>query len=153
MNEKTMKAMFSNKSDLWKTPKDMYDLFIKNGYFDPCPSNPRFNGLEIKWSDKNFVNPPYSEIEKWVDKAIYEVYNNQSIVFLLVPSRTDTKWFHKLLNTNDISVTLTFIKGRLKFGESKNTATFPSVIIRISKTHQTEFGRKCYSGNKRGLIS
>lgn len=121
------KVVFSHKSDLWKTPKEIYDHYIDNGYFDPCPSNPTFNGLEIEWKKKNFVNPPYSQISKWVDKAIEENQKGKLVV-LLVPSRTDTKWFQKLWWHYPNS-SFEFIAGRLHFNESKNGAPFPSVII------------------------
>jgi len=60
-----IKACLTNNSDLWKTPKNLYDYYVtKRQWFDPCPTNPKFNGLEIGWKKQNFVNPPYSQIEK-----------------------------------------------------------------------------------------
>ena len=72
------------------------------------------------------MNPPYGrEIGKWIKKA-YESSLNGATVVCLLPSRTDTKWFHDYIyNKAEIE----FIKGRLKFGNSKNSAPFPSMIV------------------------
>jgi site-specific DNA-methyltransferase (adenine-specific) len=73
-----------------------------------------------------FCNPPYSEIEKWVAKAFYESRKDNAVVVLLIPARTDTKYFHNyILHRSEIR----FVKGRLKFGNQKNAAPFPSMVI------------------------
>lgn len=121
--------MFSKKSDHWSTPIDIYEKFINDGYIDPCPLHSKEDNLNIDFGNvKLFINPPYSDIKSWVEFAIrhHKKYKNE-IVFL-VPSRTDTKWFHRLL---DYGVELEFIKGRLKFGGSGNPAPFPSVYIKL----------------------
>lgn len=81
-----------------------------------------------------FCNPPYGrEIGKWVRKA-YETqksawnYKHKTIVVMLVPSRTDTKWFHDYIYNKE-NVEVRFLKGRLKFGNAKNSAPFPSMIV------------------------
>jgi len=112
----------------WKTPKMVYQILDAEFHFDfdPCPQNPKFNGLEQEWGRVNFVNPPYGrEISKWVEKALEEYSKGKTIV-LLVASRTDTKWWHDLMRCAD---QIRFIKGRLKFDDSKNSAPFPSAII------------------------
>ena len=121
------KVLVSRKSDNWATPKYIYDKYIESGYFDPCPLNNCFNGLEIEWEDKNFINPPYSNIKAWVDKAIDQHKKGKECV-LLIPARTDTKYFRKLV---DYGVEITFITGRLHFSES-NSAPFPSCFIRLN---------------------
>lgn len=73
-----------------------------------------------------FCNPPYSEISKWVEKAFYETRKDNTLVVLLIPARTDTKYFHNyILHRTEIR----FVKGRLKFGDSKNSAPFPSMVV------------------------
>lgn len=126
MSEK-LKGCFSHKSDHWTTPKVLYDLYVKeNGHFDPCPLHcVSFDGLSIPWKEKNFVNPPYSQIDKWVDKAIQESKLHKKVV-LLLPVRTDTKWFEKL---SKYGITVHFFTGRLKFGDSKNSAPFPLMLV------------------------
>ena len=50
------------------------------------------------------------------------------IAVMLVPARTDTGWFHEYIyNKKDVEVR--FLKGRLKFGGSKNSAPFPSMVV------------------------
>ena len=73
-----------------------------------------------------FCNPPYSEILKWCEKAFYESKNPNTLIVMLIPSRTDTRYFHDyILHRTEIR----FVKGRLKFGDSKNSAPCPSMIV------------------------
>lgn len=73
-----------------------------------------------------FCNPPYSEIAKWVEKAYYEGCKDNTVVVLLIPSRTDTAYFHNfILHRSEIR----FVKGRLRFNESKMNAPFSSMIV------------------------
>lgn len=116
-------------SDHWSTPKEIYDLYVnQKGYFDPCPLHDE--GFDFEHIDKPlFVNPPYSDIAKWVEWAIINHILSRKHVVILIPSRTDTTYFHKLL---DYGVDLEFIKGRLKFGNCKTGAPFPSVLIHLN---------------------
>ena len=135
MNETTQQVMFSSKTEMWETPQDLFDRLNNQYHFnlDVCAISdnakctnyytPEINGLSQKWGGYNcWCNPPYGrEIGKWVEKA---ATSNTKVVMLL-PARTDTKWFHEwILHKADIY----FIKGRLKFGNSKNSAPFPSLI-------------------------
>jgi len=71
------------------------------------------------------MNPPYGkEIAKWIIKA-YESSLGGATVVCLIPSRTDTAWWHDYV----MKGTIRFIRGRLKFGNSKNSAPFPSAIV------------------------
>lgn len=129
-----LKGVFLHKSDDWSTPKFIYDKFVIDcGYYDPCPLNrERDCLLSDDWHEiKNiFINPPYSNIEAFVDKAIREFNysSNQDIVFLL-PVRTDTRWFQKL---SSFGCDIRFFRGRLKFGDSKGSAPFPSMLVRLN---------------------
>ena len=112
----------------WKTPKAVYQVLDAEFSFDfdPCPVNPDFDGLDIAWGKVNFVNPPYgNEIPKWIKKGFEESQKGRAVVFL-IPSRTDTKWWHDYIMK---ATEIRFIKGRLKFGDAKFNAPFPSVII------------------------
>lgn len=111
------------------TPDDIYkqldDEFHFN--FDPCPFKPTFDGLMVEWKERNYVNPPYGKYVKlWIGKAINESRKGHLVVILL-PSRTDTAWFHDgvLPHADEIR----FIRGRLKFKGAENSAPFPSMII------------------------
>ena len=120
------KVMFSSAHDNWSTPKDVYDSLNREFMFDfdPCPIGGN-GGLEQSWGCSNFVNPPYSDIKKWVEKGYQEFRQGKQVV-LLIPSRTDTRWWHDYVMK---ATEIRFIKGRLKFGGSKNSAPFPSCIV------------------------
>jgi phage N-6-adenine-methyltransferase len=132
------KVLFSSNSDEWETPQDLFNELNQEFRFDLDVAATRENkkcknyfskdldGLKQSWQGSYvFCNPPYSQISKWVKKASGEANSNTKVVMLL-PARTDTKWFHKYIyNKTEIR----FIKGRLKFSNSKNSAPFPSMIV------------------------
>ena len=74
-----------------------------------------------------FCNPPYGRaIGEWVEKAYREGTKDGTIVVMLIPARTDTKYFHDfILHRSEIR----FISGRLKFGEAAQSAPFPSMLV------------------------
>ena len=140
MNEKTRGVMFSSKTDLWETPSELFEELNKEFNFnvDVCalPQNakcktfytPEDDGLSKKWVGPVWCKPPYGRtISEWVKKANEEQKNGNTVVMLL-PARTDTKWFHEYIY-NKNKVEIRFIKGRLKFGGTKNSAPFPSMIV------------------------
>ena len=117
----------------WRTPKEVYDqLHAEFDFdFDPCPSDPDFDGLEVEWGKRNFVNPPYGrEIVKWCKKALEEHAKGKTIV-MLVASRTDTEWWHDCIMRAD---EIRFIRGRLRFEGYPNNgcAPFPSAVAIFS---------------------
>ena len=114
----------------WKTPRYVYDFLDKEFQFefDPCPSNPNFDGLKSKnWASMNFVNPPYgrTELPEWIKKGIEEQKKKHYSVFL-IPSRTDTQWFYEMFRN---ATEIRFIVSRIKFVGAKNSAPFPSMIV------------------------
>ena len=121
-----LKVHFSSGNDDWTTPVDVYDSLDKEFGFDddPCPIGGS-GGLEREWGSCSFVNPPYSAIKDWIKKGWEEYMKGKTIVFL-IPSRTDTRWWHSYCMKAD---EIRFIKGRLKFGNSKNSAPFPSCVV------------------------
>ena len=131
-----MSVRFLSQSVDWSTPDHVYkDLDAEFHFdFDPCPLYGKDNGpdgLSIEWGRSNFVNPPYGrEIGKWTSKAVQEWHKGKTVV-MLIPSRTDTKWWH-----NDIMIAdeIRFIAGRLKFGGAVNNAPFPSAVVIFSGT-------------------
>jgi hypothetical protein len=130
---------FSSAYQNWKTPKAFYQALDSefNFDFDPCPSNPTFNGLEVEWGKVNFVNPPYADISKWIKKA-FEEWKEGKVIVMLIPSRTDTKWWHEyVMKASEIR----FIKGRLRFGDSKNSAPFPSCLVIFTQTQESDVKR------------
>lgn len=122
-----MNVHFSSERQNWKTPKAFYQALDSEFRFDfdPCPPNPNFDGLAVEWKESNFVNPPYNEIADWVKKS-YEEHMKGKTVVMLIPSRTDTRWWHEyIMKAKEIR----FIKGRLKFDEHKHNAPFPSCVV------------------------
>jgi phage N-6-adenine-methyltransferase len=128
---------FSSKTDLWATPQEFFDKYnaLYGFNLDVCANQNNAkcsnffsiedNGLEQEWRGSCWMNPPYGrEIIHWIRKA-YESSLCGATVVCLVPARTDTKWWHEYAMKGDIE----FIKGRLKFGNSKNSAPFPSAVI------------------------
>ena len=108
---KNKEACFMHNTDDWKTPKELYDLFMKNGLIDPCPFQCKENNLIKDFGEVNlFINPPYSNIKEWVDYAIEHIRRHPfNYVLLLIPSRTDTKYFQKMLQYN-IDMGIFFLK-------------------------------------------
>jgi site-specific DNA-methyltransferase (adenine-specific) len=85
------------------------------------------NGLEKDWSgNRVFCNPPYSNISTWVEKCYREGCKDNTLVVMLIPARTDTRYFHDyILHRAEVR----FVRGRLKFGDGKNSAPFPSMLV------------------------
>ena len=124
---KGMKPLFSSITDNWKTPEMFYKALDAEFRFDfdPCPLKPTFDGLKISWGGCNWINPPYSQIAQWMKKGWEENQKGKTNVWL-IPSRTDTRWWHEYcMKAKEIR----FIKGRLKFGDATNSAPFPSCIV------------------------
>lgn len=133
-------VMFSSATDLWATPQWLFDDFNAEFGFtlDACalPSNakcakyftPEADGLAQDWGGEVvWCNPPYGrEIGKWVKKCAEESKKNNTTVVALLPARTDTKWFHEYIYHK---AEVAFLRGRLKFGDAKNSAPFPSMIV------------------------
>lgn len=129
--------MFSSKTDLWSTPQDFFDNLDKEFGFtlDACalPENakceyyytPEDDGLKQAWKGVVWCNPPYGrQIGDWVRKAVQSALEGATVVMLL-PARTDTKWFHELVYRR---AEIRFIPGRLKFGGAEHSAPFPSMV-------------------------
>jgi len=121
------KGLFSSASIHWATPIELYnDLNREFGFNDdPCPLHSMEDRLNTEWGSRTFMNPPYgTEITKWIKKAYEESLKGKTIV-CLIPSRTDTRWWHDyVMKAHKIR----FLRGRLKFGNSHNSAPFPSCI-------------------------
>ena len=132
--------MFSSKTDIWETPKDLFDTLNKEFNFtlDVCalPENakcekyytPENNGLSQNWDGIIWCNPPYGrQIGSWVRRALFASVAGNTVVMLL-PARTDTRWFHEYIYNRE-NVEIRFLKGRLRFGNAKNSAPFPSMVV------------------------
>lgn len=136
-------GLFTSKTDLWSTPQDFFDKLNQEFNFtlDPCANKENAkcskfftqeeDGLTKSWDNEIvFCNPPYGTVLKdWVKKAS----NAQGgVVVMLIPSRTDTRYFHDYIYQKE-NVEIRFLKGRLKFGDIKNSAPFPSMVVIFRK--------------------
>lgn len=131
------KVMYSSEKDDWETPQELFDYYNFQYDFtlDVAASDQNHkckdyftkedDGLSKEWYGMVWCNPPYGrEIGKWVKKCAE--YKGLSV--MLIPARTDTKWFHEYI-LNNPRVEISFIRGRLHFNNSKNAAPFPSMIV------------------------
>jgi site-specific DNA-methyltransferase (adenine-specific) len=129
--------MFSSKSNEWATPQKLYNKLNSEFHFTLDAASTHENakcerhftieedGLMQDWSNEVvWLNPPYGrKIDEWIFKGWNEALWNNATVVCLIPARTDTKYWHDYcMDASEIR----FIKGRLKFGDSKNAA--PSLV-------------------------
>lgn len=133
------KGLMSSNTDEWATPKLFFEELNNKYHFtlDPCSTKENHkcnkyytkedNGLEKSWmGERVYVNPPYGrKISKWVEKA-YNENKKGTFIVMLLPARTDTKWFHNYIYKKH---KIEFIKGRLKFNDGKQSAPFPSMLV------------------------
>ena len=119
-----MKDRNLEHKDDWKTPAKVFDELNNefNFDFDPCPYKhdiTQWDGLQVDWGDRNFVNPPYSRKlkEAFVEKAVIEKMKGKLSV-LLLPVSTSTALFHDVIKPNASEIR--FVRGRIRF-EGVNT--------------------------------
>ena len=131
-------GMMSSNTPEWATPQSFFDALNREFSFtlDPCSTHENTkcekhytkedDGLSQNWGGEVvFCNPPYGrELPKWVKKC-YEESRHADVV-MLIPARTDTRWFHDYIYGK---AEIRFIKGRLKFGNAKQSAPFPSMVV------------------------
>lgn len=142
-----MKNRNLNHKDDWATPPDFYDKLNQefDFDFDPCPlqhDTEQWNGLEIEWGKRNFINPPYSRKlkEAFILKAIQESKKGKLCVMLL-PVSTSTKIFHDHILPNHSEIR--FVKGRVKF---KGVNSFGDLVDNKAGMHDSMI--IIFKGNK-----
>lgn len=132
-------VVFSSDSMEWETPQWLFDELNEEFHFDldPCSTHENAkcrdhytkeeDGLIQDWTGRRvFCNPPYGhEIGKWVKKA----YESKCLTVMLIPARTDTRWFHDCIYGAGGGVETRFIKGRIRFSNARYNAPFPSMIV------------------------
>ncbi|MCW1909902.1 MULTISPECIES: phage N-6-adenine-methyltransferase [Lactiplantibacillus] len=139
------KALFTSNKEDWETPQDFYDRLNAKYHFEwdlaasddnakcSCYFTRDDNSLEQDWeglSGNLFLNPPYGrELKLWVKKAATTGLKDKQKLVMLIPSRTDTSYWHDyIFNHAEIE----FLRGRLKFevdGISGDSAPFPSAVV------------------------
>jgi phage N-6-adenine-methyltransferase len=132
-------SLYSSRSEEWPTPKDFFQALDKEFKFtlDPCATarntkckkyfTKRADGLRRDWGNHVvFCNPPYGkEMRAWARKC-YEASQDGALVVLLAHARTDTRWFHDWVYNK--AAAIRFVRGRLRFGDGKHSAPFPSLV-------------------------
>jgi hypothetical protein len=126
-----------SRNNNYGTPEYLYNaLDMEFGFddFDPCPLNSDWNpldsvdGLTLDWNNRRiFCNPPWSEITPWVDKA----YASNALTVFLLPARTSTQWFARLMASPG-NTEIRLFRKRVKFirgGEQKNPTDGTLVAI------------------------
>lgn len=137
-------GLYSSNTDLWATPQDFFDKLSDEFSFtlDVCATEDNAkcakyfteetDGLMQEWIGNCWMNPPYGrEIGAWMKKAYEESLKGSTIV-CLVPARTDTAWWHDYAMKGEIRL----VKGRLKFGDGRGNAPFPSAVVIFGKDAQ-----------------
>ena len=133
-----VEVMFSSKNTEWGTPQWLFDELDSIYHFETdvyaTPENAkckRFftkeqDGLKQEWTGVCWCNPPYGKgiTVEWVKKA----YESRAKTVMLLPVRTDTKWFHDYI-VGQVGVSMMFLKKRIKFNGANNYAPFPCMIV------------------------
>lgn len=129
-------SLYSSKDMTWETPIDLFQKLDLAYSFDvdvcalpntaKCEKyyTPVDNGLAQEWKGTCWMNPPYGREQKqWISKAS----ESNCTTVCLIPARPDTKVWQDIIFPN--ATAICFIRGRLKFGGSKDSAPFPSALV------------------------
>jgi len=138
--------MISRKTDERSTPDNLFKPLDEEFHFtlDPCSTHENAkcerhytreeNGLLQSWRDEIvFMNPPYSNIPTWLNKACYETWVCNATVICILPCDTSTGWFHDCIWIEELhkmrgGVQLRFPKGRFKFDRYTTSPKFATII-------------------------
>jgi phage N-6-adenine-methyltransferase len=138
---KGQKQIFSTGKDDWGTPKPFIN-FLENEcavifgidlaaderntvaglFFDEKADFLKQDCKDL--SGNAWLNPPYSKNAQFIEHAA-RVARPDFNIWILIPSRTDTGYWHDHLSRG----ALFFIRGRLKFVGAESGAPFPSAVI------------------------
>ena len=144
-----IKSMVSSKNNNWETSWRFFNELNKEFNFtlDPCAKpetakcekyyTEETNGLDKDWSkDTVFMNPPYGgHTRDWIEKALDESRKGATVVCLIVSSSYRSYWHDFIF---PYASEIRFIRGRIKFGDSKFTAPFASAIVIFERDNEGE---------------
>lgn len=140
-------------SDEWETPHSVFNPLNARFNFtlDVCCTEQTSkcdkyftkddNGLIQSWhKERVWMNPPYSEIPEWIEKAYKEVLlNDCKLVCMLLPAWTDRDWFHDWVikppyfnEYQIVQTSIEYIRGRVKFllnGKTVKSPRFGSMVV------------------------
>ena len=130
------KTKFESKRQDWETPNDLF-LPLENEFqftIDVCATKEnakcleyiteQMDALSLPWHGTCWMNPPFSTIGKWIKKAYEESLRGATVV-CLVPSRTNTAWWHEYVMKGEIR----FLRGRPKFKGAKHGFPQPLAVV------------------------
>lgn len=138
MDSKQIKTLMSSERMDWETPPELFDPLDEEFHFtlDVCATaqntkckrffTPEEEGLKQDWEGVCWMNPPYGrEVKVWMKKAYEESLKGATVV-CLVPSRTDTFWWHEYAMKAD---EIRYVRGRVRFIGAESSAPFPSALV------------------------
>ena len=133
---------FESRKQEWTTPQDMWDQLNSEFHFSidlaadgentKCTSyySKESDALRQEWNGVGWLNPPYgdgiSKLSKWVQKAFDETRKPGCTVVMLIPARTNTRWWHQYCMQ---AAEIRFINGRPKFGNAAHGLPQPLALI------------------------
>ncbi len=146
------KKFDSIKQD-WTTPKILFNKLNQEFNFEYDLAADKNNalcakfytkdndGLKQNWDGICWLNPPYgdksSKMVDWIKKSYNDSQINPNLtVVMLIPARTNTKWFHNYCMK---AAEVRFICGRPKFGDSKHGLPQPLILLVFKKSDKTKF--------------
>ena len=135
-------ALFSSKKGDWRTPPELFNLLNDEFRFtcdlaasdDNTPVSDNYfteehSAFAHHWYGTCYCNPPYGRgVGLWIEKALREAMAGRATTVMLLPVRTDTRWFHEYIWPYR-QVEVRFLKGRLKFVGAPASAPFPSMVV------------------------
>lgn len=137
-----IKATQTSNSDEWATPQWLWDALNREFHFTldaaATPENAKTakffaeedDGLAQSWAGHTtWLNPPYSQIARWIAKAYEEAVAGRATTVCLVPARTDTRYWWDYIRHGEVR----FLKGRVKFVGGSSSAPFPSAVVVFRK--------------------
>lgn len=137
----SLRPFVSQETDEWSTPPEFVrPLSDAVGGFDldPCSGaetspvadatyTEADDGLAQTWFGHVWLNPPYSDMDQWLSKTVRESRREcVDSIIALVKGDTSTEWYHKHAIEADV---ISFVKGRLSFGERGTNAPFASHVL------------------------
>lgn len=150
----THKLGFFDKNDDIETPRQLYQSLndLHHFDFDPCPKDADFDGLCCEWGNRNFVNPPFSQIKKWLKKGIQELEKGKDSLFLLT-LRTNSKYWINFVYPYASQITL--ILDKVCFEGYEKPFPVPLVLIHFDHANpplnKNQFRSKELCKNIRGF--
>jgi site-specific DNA-methyltransferase (adenine-specific) len=142
-------ALYSSARGDWGTPRSLYEAAVECwGAFlldaaaskenalcsDFCDAER--DGLVTPWRSTTWCNPPYGRmVGAWVDKATDEAGGGVRSV-LLLPARTDTRWWHRAMEE---AYEIVLLRGRVRFVGAPAPAPFPSALIYFTGDGECRF--------------